>query len=51
MIATAMAILLDNIDPTAEDGQKYLLTYDIYNGTNTTENAAMIKTDGAWVRQ
>ncbi|WP_159022384.1 hypothetical protein [Formosa sp. L2A11] len=51
MLATAMAILLDNNDPTAEDGQKYLLTYDIYNGTNTTENAAMIKTDGAWVRQ
>ncbi|QDO93421.1 hypothetical protein FNB79_05325 [Formosa sediminum] len=48
MIETAMAILLDNNDPTAEDGQKYLLTYDIYNGTNTTESMSMIKTDGAW---
>lgn len=50
MIANAMGILLDHIDPAAEEGQKYVMTYDIYNGTNTTESAAMIKVDGVWVR-
>ncbi|CDF81011.1 conserved hypothetical protein [Formosa agariphila KMM 3901] len=50
MIETGLAILLDKIDPSAADGQKYLMTYDIYNGTNTTETTPMIKTDGVWVR-
>lgn len=50
MIQTAMAILLTQKDPGAAEGQKYLLTYDIYNGTNTTENISMIKTDGVWLR-
>ncbi|WP_053976872.1 choice-of-anchor J domain-containing protein [Mangrovimonas xylaniphaga] len=50
MIANAMGVLLDHIDPAAEEEQKYLLTYDIYNGTNTTESIAMIKVGGAWVR-
>ncbi|MGJ5642753.1 hypothetical protein [Formosa sp. S-31] len=50
MIGTAMALLLDHLDPSAEEGQKYLLTYDIYNGTNTTESISLIKTDGVWVR-
>ncbi|WP_299777593.1 hypothetical protein [uncultured Formosa sp.] len=49
MIETAMAILLDNNDPSAADDQKYLMTYDIYNGTNTTESMSLIKTDGVWV--
>ena len=50
MIQTALAILLDKLDPSAADGQKYLMTYDIYNGANTTETTPMIKTDGVWVR-
>lgn len=50
MIAVAMGILLDKMDPSAAEGQKYLMTYDIYNGTNTTESMSLIKTDGVWVR-
>jgi hypothetical protein len=49
MIETAMGILLDYNDPTAADDQKYLMTYDIYNGSNTTESMSLIKTDGVWV--
>ena len=49
MILEAMNILLDEIAPAAEEGQKYLLTYAVYNGTNTTEDIYLIKTDGEWV--
>ncbi|AUS04730.1 membrane lipoprotein lipid attachment site-containing protein [Pseudotamlana carrageenivorans] len=48
MIEQALIILLDNMDPNAEEGQKYIMTYDIYNGTNTTEDMFMIKKDGVW---
>lgn len=49
MILEAMNILLDNIDPSAEEGQKYVLTYDVYNGSNITEDISLIKEDGEWV--
>lgn len=50
MILEAMNILLsDRVAPDAEEGQKYLLVFDIYNGTNTTEQLHLIKTDGEWV--
>ncbi|EAQ48251.1 nuclear transport factor 2 family protein [Leeuwenhoekiella blandensis] len=51
MILEAMNILLDDIDPSAEEGQKYAVTFDIYNGSNTTETFLLIKTDGVWVLQ
>jgi len=49
MILEAMNLLLDNIDPSAEEGQKYVLTFDIYNGSNTTEEISLIKEAGVWV--
>lgn len=45
----AMQALLNEIAPNAEEGQKYLLTFDIYNGSNTTESLSLIKEGGMWV--
>lgn len=50
MIVEAMGYLLNTVvDPGAAEGQKYTLTFAIYNGTNTTEDFKLIKTDGEWV--
>lgn len=50
MILEAMNVLLDEIAPNAEVGQKYLLTYAVYNGTNTTGEIHVIKNEsGEWV--
>ena len=50
MLLEAMQILLNDIAPNAEVGQKYVLTFDIYNGTNTTESLSLIKDEsGEWV--
>ncbi|KJD31883.1 hypothetical protein PK35_12845 [Tamlana nanhaiensis] len=51
MIAEAVGVILDRIDPNAEEGQKYVVTYDIYNGSAGTEDVAVIKTGGVWVLQ
>ncbi|XCF06742.1 hypothetical protein ABI125_02515 [Tamlana crocina] len=51
MIAEAMDVVLSKLDPSAEDGQKYVVTYDIYNGSSGTEDIAVIKTNGVWVLQ
>jgi len=48
-IVLAMTALLNEIAPNAEEGQKYVLTFDIYNGTNTTESLGLIKEGGEWV--
>lgn len=51
MILEAMSALLNGkVAPGAEEGQKYLLTFDIYNGTNTTEQIHLIKTGETWER-
>lgn len=49
MILEALAFLLNDINPSAADGQKYSVTFDIYNGSNGTETKNLIKTNGAWV--
>lgn len=51
MIAEAMDVVLSKLDPSAEEGQKYVVTYDIYNGSSGTEDIAVIKTGGVWVLQ
>ncbi|WP_047549876.1 choice-of-anchor J domain-containing protein [Psychroserpens sp. Hel_I_66] len=44
MILTVFSDLLENvIAPTAENGQKYVMTVDIYDGSNGTEDFAFIK--------
>ncbi|WP_055447492.1 choice-of-anchor J domain-containing protein [Lacinutrix mariniflava] len=49
MVATAMAILLDNLYPNAEEAQKYLLTFDIFNAGPGVQDMHLIKTNGEWV--
>lgn len=49
MIVTALGLILDNNDPSAQDGQKYIITIDIYNGSSGTEDFSVIKTAGEWV--
>ncbi len=50
MLLEAFNILLnERVAPDAPEGQKYLLTFDIYNGTNTVEQMHLIKEDGEWV--
>ncbi|WP_242092155.1 hypothetical protein [Aestuariivivens sediminicola] len=51
MIAEALGFVLDNLDPNAAEGQKYVVTFDIYNGSSGTESLGVIKTDGVWVLQ
>ena len=51
MLLEAFNALLDNRNPSAEDGQKYVLTFVVYTGSTGTETKSVIKTDGAWVYQ
>ncbi|WNH13785.1 hypothetical protein [Thalassobellus suaedae] len=48
-IQYALAILLDNLDPNAAEGQKYLLTYVIYDSGENEYTTKFIKTNGSWV--
>jgi len=48
-VLEALGILLDHLDPGAAEGQKYILTYLLYdNGINELK-MFLIKTGGAWV--
>ena len=51
MVLEAVAVVLDIIDPSAADEQKYVVTIEVYNGSNTTEDFAVIKMSGEWVYQ
>lgn len=51
MLLEAFNALLDNKNPSAEEGQKYVLTYVIYNGSTTNETKSVIKEGGVWVYQ
>ncbi len=51
MVLEAVAVVLDIIDPSAADEQKYVVTIEVYNGSNTTEDFAVIKMGGDWVYQ
>lgn len=51
MVLEALNIVLDNLDPSAEEEQKYVVTVDVYTGSNGTEEFAVIKEDGVWVYQ
>ena len=45
----ALALFLDHLDPTAAEGQKYILTYVIYDNGENDYQTSFIKTDGAWI--
>lgn len=50
MIVEAMSLLLNGkVAPNAEEGQKYLMTFDVYIGRAAVEQLHLIKTDGEWV--
>jgi hypothetical protein len=51
MVLDAINVVLDIVDPSAEEEQKYIVTIDVYNGSNTTEDFAVIKMGGVWVYQ
>ncbi len=50
MLLTAFDILLDNLNASAADGQKYIITYKAYDGNNViTVEKKLIKTGGNWI--
>ena len=49
MLLEAFNVLLDNMDSSAEEGQKYVLKYVVYTGATGNETMNLIKTDGMWV--
>jgi hypothetical protein len=51
MLLEAMNLLLDNLDPSAEEGQKYEVTFDTYVGAPATETLFVVKDGGVWVYQ
>ncbi len=50
MLVEAFNVLLDDKSPTAEEGQKYVLTYVVYTGSTVDESMSLIKSNGAWVQ-
>lgn len=49
MMVTAMGVVLDSINPSAADGQKYITTFNVYDGSSGTQELSLIKADGAWI--
>ena len=49
MLLVAFDILMDNLDPSAEEGQKYVLTYKIYDGSVGDRDISLIKEGGEWI--
>jgi hypothetical protein len=51
MVLEALNVVLDNLNPSAAEDQKYIVTADVYTGSNGTEDFAVIKMGGVWVYQ
>ena len=51
MVLEAINVVLDINDSSAAEDQKYVISIEVYNGSNTTEDFAVIKTGGEWVYQ
>ncbi|WP_299120606.1 choice-of-anchor J domain-containing protein [uncultured Winogradskyella sp.] len=51
MLITALDVILDNLDPNAEELQKYVLTIATWAPGNSTEEWEMIKYQGEWITQ
>jgi hypothetical protein len=50
MVLTVFADLLENvIAPGAADDQKYVISVDIYDGSNGVEDFSLIRTAGEWI--
>lgn len=51
MLAEAFTLVLNKFDPTAAEGQKYVVTFEIYNGSNGTEDITVIKSGDIYILQ
>lgn len=51
MMFKALPIVLNKINPSAADGQKYLVTVSIYNGSSGIESFNLIKENGEWIKK
>ncbi|GGI56524.1 choice-of-anchor J domain-containing protein [Winogradskyella haliclonae] len=51
MMLTAVGVILDNLNPSAEEGQKYVVIAETWAPGNAIEEFAVIKTGGEWVYQ
>ncbi|WP_290698820.1 choice-of-anchor J domain-containing protein [Lacinutrix sp.] len=49
MMVRALGIVVNNLNPTAEDGQKYIVTFDMFNGASGSEDFKLIKEAGEWI--
>ena len=47
-LIAALSDLLNNLYPDAEEGQKYLMIFDTYIGTSSTEEKHLIKVNGVY---
>jgi len=48
-ILYSLDLFLDSVNPTAEDGQKYQITYLLYDNGSNYVDRRLIKTAGEWV--
>lgn len=51
MLLEAINVVLNDINPDAEEGQKYAVSYAYYNGSSGVDTMYVIKENGAWVLQ
>ncbi len=49
MLIEAMNAVLDNLMPNAEEGQQYVVTFAVYNGSVVNQELSLIKEGGEWV--
>lgn len=49
MLVEAMNVALDNLMPNAEEGQQYVITFAVYNGSVVNQELSLIKEGGEWV--
>lgn len=49
MLLEAMIVVLNDIAPNPEEGQKYVLYFMIYSGSESIESLSFIYLDGEWV--
>lgn len=48
-IIYSLGVLLESIDPNAEEGQKYIMTYLLYDNGLSELSAGLIKEGGVWI--
>lgn len=49
MLLEAFNLFLDELDPNAEEGQRYVLSYAVYTGSAGTESMSLVKEGGEWI--